>query len=259
LSDGAAGGAPAPGKRVWIVLPAFNEEASLPPLLAAVEETMAEAGLAYHVVVVDDGSSDATRTIAEEAARRLPLTLEVHPENLGLGAAIRDGLTRAAALAAPGDVVITMDADNSHGPELIPRMARRVAEGSGVVIASRYRPGSVVRGVGVGRRWLSAGGSWLFRVLFPTRGVRDFTCGFRAYRADVLQAALAEEGAGFFDQDGFQCMVDILLKLRRRGVEFSEVPLVLRYDRKGGASKMRVGRTIVSTLGLLARRRLGIG
>ena len=64
-------------------------------------------------------------------------------------------------------------------------------------------------------------------------------------------------GEEFFDQEGFQAMVDILLKLRRWDVIMGEVPLVLRYDRKEGASKMKVAKTIRNTLGLMARRRLG--
>lgn len=255
---GAASGEERRRRKVWVVLPAFNEEASLPPLLDALEEAMAEADLPYQVLVVDDGSTDATREIAREYARRLPLTLEVHEVNLGLGAAIRDGLTRAAREAAPDDVLVTLDADNSQTPELIPRMVRRVREGCDVVVASRYRPGSHIRGVSPLRRGLSYWGSWLFRLIFPTRGVRDFTCGYRAYRAQVLAEALAAEGEAFFDQDGFQCMVDILLKLRRRGVIFNEVPLILRYDLKAGASKMKVARTAAKTLALLVRNRLGL-
>lgn len=255
----AAGGSGGQDRRkVWVVLPAYNEEASLPPLLAAIETALAPAGFPYEVLVVDDGSTDATGAIAREAERRLPLTLEVHAVNQGLGATIRDGLTRACERAAPGDVLVTLDADNSQSPELIPEMAQRVWSGTDVVVASRYRPGSRIHGLSRPRRGLSYGASWLFRLLFPTPGVRDFTCGYRAYRARVLQEALAEEGAAFFDQDGFQCMVDIVLKLRRREVSFDEVPLVLRYDLKAGASKMKVGRTIASTLALLVRRRLGI-
>ena len=60
-----------------------------------------------------------------------------------------------------------------------------------------------------------------------------------------------------FEFDGFQCMVDILIKLRRMDLIFREVPLILRYDLKEGASKMKVARTVGQTLGLIARRRLG--
>ena len=73
-----------------------------------------------------------------------------------------------------------------------------------------------------------------------------------------MQQVVADSGAGFFDQDGFQVMIDILLKLRRNhDLIFGEVPLILRYDLKAGASKMDVGATIVNTLKLIVRRRAG--
>ena len=95
------------------------------------------------------------------------------------------------------------------------------------------------------------------RVVFPTPGVSDFTCGYRAYRAEALQQAYAQYGDSLVDQDGFQCMVDILLKLRKLPLIFGEVPLILRYDLKRGQSKMRIMRTAANTLRLLWRRRFG--
>jgi dolichol-phosphate mannosyltransferase len=150
-----------------------------------------------------------------------------------------------------------MDADDSHHPDQVPEMVRLLEQGHDVVIASRYRRGSRTLGVPWSRRLMSDAGSWLFRLVLPMRGVRDYTCGFRAYRVEVLRRAVAHWGDRLFDQDGFQCMVDILLKLRRRPLIFGEVPLILRYDLKEGASKMDVSRTIFSTLALLVRARLG--
>jgi len=245
-------------QHIWVVLPAYNEARDLPGLLETLDDAMFEADLRYRIVLLDDGSTDGTGELAAEAAKRLPILVERHPVNLGLGATIRDGLMKAAELAEPRDLLITMDADNSHSPELILRMVRLAREGHDVVIASRYQPGSRVRGVPFLRRVLSYWGSWLFRILFPIPGVKDYTCGYRAYRASVLQRVLGTRGSSFFDQEGFQAMVDILLKLRReRDLIFGEVPLVLRYDLKAGASKMNVARTIKNTLLLMARRRLG--
>ena len=159
-------------------------------------------------------------------------------------------------MAGDKDIVITMDADETHTPGLVLRMIRMIREGHDVVIASRYERGAVVCGLSWHRRAASWLASWLMRMLFPTRGVRDYTCGYRAYRADVLKAALSKYGDDFVDQDGFQCMVDVLLKLRRMPVIFGEVPLVLRYDFKKGASKMPLLRTACQTLRLILLRRL---
>ncbi|MEX0757666.1 MAG: glycosyltransferase family 2 protein [Acidimicrobiia bacterium] len=244
--------------KVWLVLPAYNEEAALPDLLRRVGDAMADVDLRYEVIIVDDGSSDVSATICTSFAESMPIRLVRHEVNLGLGASIRDGLFTACELADPRDILVTLDADNTHTPELILRMVRMVREGHDVVIASRYQKGSRVRGVPPLRQILSLAASILLRVLFPIHGVRDYTCGYRAYRAAVLQDVLAHEGSAFFQQDGFQVMVDILLQLRRnKDLIFGEAPLILRYDLKQGASKMDVAQTMAATLRLVVHRRLG--
>ena len=135
------------------------------------------------------------------------------------------------------------------------RMVRMIQEGHDVVIASRYQPGSRVYGLSLQRRFISYAASWLFRIVFPTQGVRDYTCGFRAYRGPVLAAAIAKHGDKIVEVEGFQCMVDFLLKLRKMNVIFGEAPMLLRYDLKLGDSKMRVVRTMRQTLLLMLKRR----
>jgi len=242
---------------VIITLPAYNEAATLPPLLQAIREAMAENEIDYRVVIVDDGSSDGTGKVGRDLSRQMPLTLIEHEQNRGLGDSIRTGLLSALEDAGDRDIIVTMDSDNTHTPGLIARMVRGIREGNDVVIASRYRPGAHIKGVPRYRRLLSSVGGLAFRVLFPTPNVRDFTSGYRAYRAAVLRQAFDTYGEEFIAQSGFTCMVDILLKLRSLDAIISEVPLILRYDLKEGVSKMLVMRTIRDTLWLMVTRRLG--
>lgn len=245
-------------RTIWIVLPAFNEEAVLGNLLTRIDEALTDEGISYRVLVVDDGSTDGTAEIALEASTRIPVVVERHPHNQGLGATIRDGILSVCRLAGDRDVLVTLDADNTHTPGLIARMVRMIREGHHVVIASRYRSGSRVRGVPLHRRVISRAASLLMMVVFPTRGVRDYTCGYRAYDLSFLKKIVKESGEGFFDQDGFQVMVDILLKLRKEpDIIFGEVPLILRYDQKQGASKMNVAQTARKTLRLIVKHRFG--
>jgi dolichol-phosphate mannosyltransferase len=72
----------------------------------------------------------------------------------------------------------------------------------------------------------------------------------------LLQRAFDDYGERFVDQQGFQCMADILLKLRRYKPRIGELPFVLRYDLKAGASKMKLARTTLATLRLMLKRRL---
>jgi dolichol-phosphate mannosyltransferase len=258
-ADAAAVAVPAarPSYRVIVVLPCYNEEANIGPLLDRIDDHLTDSFIRYQVVVVNDGSRDRSAEILEEYSRKQPVEVYHHKVNQGLGATIRDGLAFAAKMAGDKDIVITMDADETHTPGLILRMVRMIREGYDVVIASRYQRGAMVLGLTLHRRFISWASSWLMRVMFPTPGVRDYTCGYRAYRADVLKAAMDKYGDRFVDQEGFQCMVDILLKLRRMPLIFGEVPLILRYDFKKGASKMRVMRTAKNTLRLLLLRRIG--
>ncbi len=243
-------------RRIRIVLPAYNEENSLAPLLQGIEQAMGFHQFDYEILLVDDGSQDRTLKVSRDNSQRIPLRILQHVKNAGLGATIRDGLFDAVQRADEHDVIVTMDADNSHTPGLILRMVRAVDEGCDVVIASRYADGAQIHGVSLFRKILSLGASWLFRLVLPIPGVKDYTCGYRAYRADILRSAFTRYRQTFVEQDGFQCMVDILLKLRPMNLVFGEVPLILRYDRKRSQSKMKIGSTILGSLKLLARRRI---
>lgn len=242
-------------REVLVVLPAYNEEENIGELLSQIRYALEEdSKTKYKVFVVNDGSKDKTREIAEKMAAVMPIEILTHEVNLGLGATIRDGLYRAVQYSGSNDIIITMDADATHNPGLILRLIRMIIEGHDVVIASRFQPGARVIGLVWYRKLLSYLASIIFRITYPIKGVRDYTCGYRAIRADVLKNAMAEYGDRFVDQDGFQCLVDILLKLRRRKLLFGETPLILRYDQKGGMSKMNVGRTIRNTLILIIKR-----
>ena len=175
---------------VWLVLPAFNEERSLPALLercVPVAGDLARGGHALRVIVVDDGSSDGTIAAAQSFQDRLSVEVVPHGVNRGLGAALRTGLGAGLEHAADGDTIATMDADNTHDPALLGRMIDKLEAGADVVIASRYEPGGAEIGLTPIRRVLSRGASFLLTMVLPVPGARDYTCGFRLYRAAMLR------------------------------------------------------------------------
>lgn len=238
---------------VSVVLPAYNEEDAILPLIEAIQTTARKHfSEPVRIIVVDDGSTDGTvaklSSLEEDC-----LTLVQHKSNKGLGEAIKSGLIAALSISGENDTIVTMDADNTHSPGLMTRMVLLVEEGNDVVIASRYRAGSRVIGVSLARQIYSLVMSWTFRILFHIQGVSDYSSGYRAYRVGVVKKAFQIWGDEFINQAGFACMVDILLKLRKMDVVFSEVPLVLRYDKKAGNSKMDVKKTILITLKLAVK------
>ena len=240
-----------------VVLPAYNEAESLKFLLPSLIKSLSGEGKNFHIYVVDDGSSDGTASQAKKFSSNKVILIK-HGRNLGLAETINSGLRRALKDSGDDDIIVTMDADNSHLPGLINRMVRLIEEGHDIVISSRFVAGARVRGVPLGRSILSWGGSFLFKLLFPIQGVKDYTCGYRAYRVSLLKRAVERFGNNFIGQKGFSCMVDILLKLREFDPIITEVPMILRYDLKPGKSKMDVGRTIVDTLVLILRTVLGV-
>jgi len=228
---------------IVLVLPAYNEAENLGPLIAKIGAAMGALERPYRVLVVDDGSTDGTKELLDSLAASYPLNVHRHPENKGLAQTLFDGFAEAIKGLKPDDVVIAMDADNTHEPSHIGAMLERLEQGSDVVVASRYQPGGAEVGLTLKRKVLSRGVNAMLKLLFPTPGVRDFTCGFRAYRAGVLQQAMEAYGGRFVEASTFAASAEILLKLRALKARISEVPLVLRYDQKGGLSKMQVRKT----------------
>ncbi len=238
---------------VWVLLPAYNEAPNLPDLLADLD---AVAGtLMLRVLLVDDGSQDGTGAVAGGWRGPCSPVVVGHDRNRGLGAALRTGLCALLDRCAEEDIVVTMDADGSHRPAQILQLVEAVRRGADVAIASRYCQGSRVRGVPPLRRLLSFGARVLLSLRFPVPGVRDYTCGYRAYRAVLLRQAWERYGEKWIESPGFAAHPEVLLKLRPFRPVVREIPIELRYDLKRGASKLPPVRTIRQYLVLLLRAR----
>lgn len=241
--------------KLVVALPAFNEEQSLPPLLEAMNETFKTMEHDCSVLVVDDGSSDDTVAIVEKCAETMPVRLVKHEVNKGLGAAILTCFREASADLSADDIVVTMDADNTHTPSLIPSMIEKIKSGADLVIASRYCPGGDEVGLTPFRKVMSRGASTFLKMCFSVPGARDCSCGYRAYSVGLLKKAFGIYGDKLVEQTGFVCMAEVLVKLAMIGARIDEAPLVLRYDLKGGASKMKISRTIGQYFGLARKKK----
>ena len=244
---------------IWVVFPAWNEEKVIRPTLLALWQAYRGRDEKYTAVLVDDGSTD--RTVAEAQAAvadsngEMPLQVLSHGVNQGLGAGLRTGIYWVLDHAADDDILVTLDADNTHSPALIPELVKRVRDGADLSIASRYRSGAEVHGVPGHRRALSDVASVLFSTIYPIPGVRDYTCCFRAYRIPLLRRARAVYGDQLCTARGFEAVMDLLLRLGPLGMKVDEMGFVLDYGDRVGQSKMKIVKTIRSTLALLIRRR----
>lgn len=241
--------------RVILALPAYNEAPNLPPLLAGARASFERASLPWSVIVVNDGSTDDTGAVLDRLAAGEfagHLTVVQHEKNQGLGGAMRTVIGEALSASEGEDIIVNMDSDNTHDPAYIPGMCEKIWEdGWDVVIASRYQNGSAEVGVPFGRRVLSRVARWVFRVTLRLPGVRDYTCGFRAYRRSVLAATAEKFGDRLITRNGFACTDELLLRVSTVTRKITEVPFILYYDRKQGSSKMALGLTIAETLRMI--------
>ena len=130
---------------ILILLPAYNEEESLPVLLPKIKKTLESMDESYKILVCNDGSKDRTQEMLEKYVESLPLEIIKHKINRGLGESSRDLFERAAELVDAGDVIVRLDCDDTHEPEYIPSIVEKVRSGYDVVIASRFARG--------GARW----------------------------------------------------------------------------------------------------------
>ncbi|MFH1538621.1 MAG: glycosyltransferase, partial [bacterium] len=230
---------------IIILLPAYNEEAPLPGLLDRLADTGEQLGDGWRIMIVNDGSSDRTAEAAMEhpLGRQGKVAVINHERNMGLARAMDTGIAAFLEKAAPGDILVAMDADDTHGPEYIPGMLEKIRGGADVVIASRFFPGGREVGVSFFRKIMSRGALLFMRTVAPVPGVSDYSCGYRAYRMEILKLA-AETFDRLIVSEGFSVMTEILVRLHALGAVIREVPFTLRYDRKVGPSKIRFARTI---------------
>jgi dolichol-phosphate mannosyltransferase len=235
---------------IVVLLPAYNEEKSLPVLLPKIKSALGNFEEGYRIIVCNDGSKDRTQEMLEQYAREMPIEIIRHKINRGLGESARDLFERASEIATDGDVIVRLDCDDTHEPEFIPSIVEKVRSGYDVVIASRFAPGGGQMGVSGYRAFISRGANLFMKVFFPIDGLKEYSCGFRGYRAEKIKEAIAFYGNNFIQLKGlgFTCTLEKLVKLKLINASFGEVPFMLRYDQKQSASKMV---SSVTTLGYI--------
>jgi dolichol-phosphate mannosyltransferase len=245
-------------QKIVLALPAYNEADSIDPLFERIADARARALPNLSVLLYNDGSKDNTQALAAawHGRKGLPVRVIGMAENRGLGWAVASLIRDFGSAEAGGQpgapYMALMDCDDTMDPFQITAMLEKLeAEKLDLVIASRYRSGATVWGVPFHRRVMSRGARVLFGLMHPIRGVRDYSCGFRLYRRDLLERALAEWGDDLIVQRGFASMVEVLLKLGRMGAKCGEIPLQLHYDQKRGESKMPVGDNATRLLKLM--------
>ena len=215
--------------RISIVIPAYNEDDAIVPVLDRMFESVR---LSCEVLVVVDSEDDTTVPVVVEYAQKEPrLRYLVNTYGRGPANAIRFGIDSSAAPVA----VVTM-ADGCDDPRQIDDLARLVERGVAVACASRYMPGGQQVGGPYLKGQLSRMAGRSLQLLAHT-GTRDATNSFKAYSTDFVRSV------GIVSRDGFEIGIELTAKAKRMRLPVAEIPTIW-LDRQAGMSNFKVARWI---------------
>lgn len=199
-----------------IIIPAYNEEARIGPTLERIGEYMRSSGMDYEIIVVDDGSTDDTRAVVSDAARRISgLRLVEDRVNRGKGFSVKNGF-----LNSSGRLVLFTDADLSTPIEELERFLPEAERGADIVIGSRSLKGSnIIKRQPFYRVLMGKTFNKLVRLL-TVSGLVDTQCGFKLFRRDTCEPIFRAQRVERFAFD-----VEILFLAQKKGLKISELPV----------------------------------
>jgi dolichyl-phosphate beta-glucosyltransferase len=228
--------------RFSVVIPAFNEESGIAACIDGMREALERLGLAWEIVVVDDGSRDRTAAVVEERARGDARIRLIRGGRRGKGAAIRRGM-----LEARGDWRFMADADLSMPPDNLDRFVAAVSRQPvpHIVIGSREAAGAQRLGEPWQRHLVGRLFNWLVQ-LIAIPGVRDTQCGYKLFSAQSAAALFPHMRV-----EGFAFDVEALLLARRAGFDMCELGITWRCRRD---TRVGLGRGVTAFGDLLRIR-----
>jgi dolichol-phosphate mannosyltransferase len=215
-------------KSISVIIPTYNERDNVVPLVKRIGGALSDHD--YEIVFIDDNSGDGTAKLAAGLSPEYPVRVIVRRDKKGLASAVVDGIGYTS-----GQLVVVMDADLQHPPEVIPDLIRETEGNVDVVIASRYVAGGGCQGWGLTRRIISKGAIFLAHMLLPaTRCIKDPMSGFFMFNRQVVADARLMP-------TGYKILLEILIEGKFQGV--AEVPYIFG-SRSGGESKLNARQQI---------------
>ena len=238
---------------IHAVVPVLNEEPNVPRLALRLKDALAPHA-PYRVLFVDDGSTDGTLKALEGQGPEIAVLS--HPLNLGPGAAFRTGFTEVLKTLQKDDLVLTLEGDGTSDLSILPRMLGRIRhEDDDIVLASCYLFGGGIKGTSLHRVGLSHVANGLVKQTLGLSGLATLSSFFRVYQGRALLRLREAFGETLFESNGFESQIEILHLAAKLSLRISEVPMVLDGSLRLGRSKMKILRTSLAYLRLIARYR----
>ena len=216
-----------------MVIPTYNEAENIESITKAIFAMQSSIPThQLYVIVVDDNSPDGTQEIVKQQMQQYPNLRLVTGNKVGLGDAYKRGFSFAISMFKP-DLLLQMDADGQHDPNLIPKFINFANDGFSLIIGSRFVPGGSTPDFSIWRKFLSILGNLLVRYLGGIKHVKDCTSGFRCIKANLLSKCDFD----YLSTRGYSFQSSLIYELIRHGAKPIEVPIIFK-DRIKGQSKL---------------------
>jgi dolichol-phosphate mannosyltransferase len=229
---------------IYVCIPSHNEAPTVGLLLWKIRQVFSGFPREYHLLVVDDGSTDATGEVLEPYTRVLPLTLIRHETSRGYAASV-EALLRAALERTDRpkrDSAILMHADFTHGPSYLPDLVRRLESGADVVVAQSALAGEA----SAARRLVRRLGPWLLRGRVRVPGVRDVVSGFMALRLITLRHAFKAQEGRLLTTQGWSANAELIARTARVARRVETITAVERHDLRHRPSRVQPWQTALA-------------
>jgi dolichol-phosphate mannosyltransferase len=242
---------------IKIILCALNEVQNLKILLPEINAQMKRINLPYQILICLDGSSDDSKEYILTQKNSYPIEILPQINEKGLGKAMKRLFLKAASTSNDNELIISMDADNTHFPSQIEDL---ITKNKGdVVILSRFCKESKMLGFPFYRILISKTTSFVMRLFFGIRDIenkkiKDYSSGYRCYRVKSIKKLIEEFGDNFITNQDFTYTCELLINLDKIGAKFQELPLHYDYSKKIGESKLRFFSNAKSLLRLIYQR-----
>jgi len=199
--------------KISLVLPTFNEAKNLMKNIKKIENLFKKINYNYEIIIAEDGSTDGSDIIASGLSKKFSKIKHLHsPKRKGKGKAIKD-----AFRTSRGEILTFMDVDLSTDISYFPKLIDAIKNGADIAIGSRHLKESKIER-SLTREFFSRSYNLLVKVLFRTK-IKDFQCGFKAFKRRTLPILLSAKDNGFFWD------TEALILAERKGLKIVQIPV----------------------------------
>jgi glycosyltransferase involved in cell wall biosynthesis len=221
---------------IYICIPSYNEAPTVGLLLWKIRQVFTEFTREYQLLVVNDGSTDATAEVLEPYTRVLPLTVITHKERKGYAASVEEVLRLAVERTdrPKRDCAILMHADFTHGAEFLPELVKQIESGADLVITEAKVEGEQSRMM----KWVRRAAPLLLRNAVKIPGLTDVVSGYAAFRLVILKNALRGQSGPLLTTDGWAANAELFTRAAQSARRIETIPAIERRDVRPRPSRL---------------------